>query len=166
MKTYWGSGGIAPRILNRFTPGIHLTGGWVGSRTGSDAVAKKKIPASAGTRAPVVQHEAQSLYCLGYPSPLKLYLNVLYWREYLTKYKENNFSVHAVLSVTWLNFQQKFVSGSKLISEPVRHAKWGRRLWSKHFHLKDGTAVPLNQNTFQTRQEKALSPHSWTISMV
>jgi hypothetical protein len=50
MKTYWGSGGIAPRILDlgldggewsvsrpgRFTPrerapGIHWIGGWVGS---------------------------------------------------------------------------------------------------------------------------------------
>jgi len=58
-----GSGVIAPRILNlgvwwrwlvSFTPrplyhgqrgpGTHLIGGWVGPRSGPDAVAKRKIP--------------------------------------------------------------------------------------------------------------------------
>jgi hypothetical protein len=61
MKAYWRSGGIAPRILeldtnrgecsashpSRFTlreraPGTHWIGGWVGPRTGLDAVVKGK----------------------------------------------------------------------------------------------------------------------------
>jgi len=63
LKMYWRNGGIAPRILRwvldggecsasrtgRFIPGekihgIHWLGGWVGPRTGLDAVAKKNIP--------------------------------------------------------------------------------------------------------------------------
>jgi hypothetical protein len=62
MKTYWRSGGIAPRILElgtrgewstsrpgRFTPrdrapGTNWIGGWVGPRAGLDAVAKIKVP--------------------------------------------------------------------------------------------------------------------------
>jgi len=62
MKTYWGSVGVAPRILHlgtrwewsashpgRFTPGLrspdnHWTGGWVAPRAGLDTVvAKRKI---------------------------------------------------------------------------------------------------------------------------
>jgi hypothetical protein len=61
MKAYWGSGGIAPRILNlgarwrwvasfthwRFTPretasGTHRIGNWVGPRAGIDTVVKRK----------------------------------------------------------------------------------------------------------------------------
>jgi hypothetical protein len=68
MKMYWVNGGITPRILNlgirwwwvvSFTsrplyprgeaPGAHCLGGWVGRRSGLDAVAKKKsIIAPAG----------------------------------------------------------------------------------------------------------------------
>jgi hypothetical protein len=67
MKTYWGSGGIAARILtsaldggellasrsDRFTPrerapGAHWIGGWVGPRAVLDAVAKRKFPAPPG----------------------------------------------------------------------------------------------------------------------
>jgi hypothetical protein len=64
MKAYWGSGGIAPRILDlgtldggewlasrpgRFTPreisaGTYWRGGWVGPRAGLDTVMKRKIP--------------------------------------------------------------------------------------------------------------------------
>jgi hypothetical protein len=62
MKTYWGIGGIAPRIIwplaldewpvsrpGRFTsretaPGTHWIGGWVGPRAGLDTVPKRKIP--------------------------------------------------------------------------------------------------------------------------
>jgi hypothetical protein len=63
MKAYWGSGGIAPRILTSaidggdssapcpgsFTPrekapGTHWIGGWVGPRGVLDAVVKRKIP--------------------------------------------------------------------------------------------------------------------------
>jgi hypothetical protein len=62
MKTYWGSGGIAPRILNlgnrcrwvvSFTPrqlyprvrapGIPSVRGWVGPRFGHESVAKRTI---------------------------------------------------------------------------------------------------------------------------
>jgi hypothetical protein len=61
MKTYWGSGGIAPRILisvlvegdwSALLPaasllweralGTHWIGGWVGPRVDLDAVAKRK----------------------------------------------------------------------------------------------------------------------------
>jgi hypothetical protein len=63
MKTYWGSRGIAPRILvlaldggersalrsGRFTPkekapGTYWIGGWVGPRTVLDTAVKRKIP--------------------------------------------------------------------------------------------------------------------------
>jgi hypothetical protein len=62
MKTYWGSGSIAPPFLTsaldggewlasclcRFTPGegacgTHWIGGWVGPRVGLDTVEKRKI---------------------------------------------------------------------------------------------------------------------------
>jgi hypothetical protein len=77
MKTYWGSGGIAPRILDlgtrwrsvsvsrpsRFTPGerasdTHSTEAWVGSRAGLDTVVKEKVPSCTGTRIP--DHGARS----------------------------------------------------------------------------------------------------------
>jgi hypothetical protein len=67
MKTYWGSGGIAPRILDlgnrwrlvvNFTPrslyprkithGTHWIGGWVDPRTVLDTAVKKKFPAPPG----------------------------------------------------------------------------------------------------------------------
>jgi hypothetical protein len=59
MKVYWGSGGIAPRILDRGewsasrpgrfsprarAPDAHWVRGWVGPRVGLDAVAKTEIP--------------------------------------------------------------------------------------------------------------------------
>jgi hypothetical protein len=63
IKTYWGSAGIAPRILDhglegvewsasrpsRFTPrerapGTRWRGGWVSPRAVLDAVVKRKIP--------------------------------------------------------------------------------------------------------------------------
>jgi len=69
-KTYWGRGGIAPRILNlcvnwrwvvsftpgRFTPGTSHVGGWVGARAGLYAEEKRKIPliATAGNWTPVI----------------------------------------------------------------------------------------------------------------
>jgi len=63
MKTYWGSGGIASRILwprhymevngqfhapaalppGKVPPGTHWIGGWVGPRTGLDMVLKRKV---------------------------------------------------------------------------------------------------------------------------
>jgi hypothetical protein len=77
MKTYWGSGGIAPRILDsaldggewsasrpgRFTPmgrapGTHWIGGWVGPRAGLDAVVKRKIPSPCQDSNP--DHPARS----------------------------------------------------------------------------------------------------------
>jgi hypothetical protein len=63
MKAYWGSRGTAPSILTsvlggekwsvsrpgRFNPreiapGTHWIGDWVGSRAGTDAVVRRKIP--------------------------------------------------------------------------------------------------------------------------
>jgi len=63
MKTYWGSGSIAPCTLHLLTRqrgvvsftsrrlylgvrtlGTHWRGGWVGPRDGIDAVVKGKIP--------------------------------------------------------------------------------------------------------------------------
>jgi hypothetical protein len=69
MMTYWGSGGISPRILNpaldggmwsaslpsRYTHGTHWIGGWVGPRAGLDATEKRKIPAPADNGTPAVQ---------------------------------------------------------------------------------------------------------------
>jgi hypothetical protein len=77
MKTYWGSGGIAPGILDlgtirrsvsrpdRFTsraPGTHWIGEWVGPRAVLDAVVKRKIPSprrESNPRTPIVQSIAQ-----------------------------------------------------------------------------------------------------------
>jgi hypothetical protein len=81
MKTYWGSGGIAPRILDLGTrwrwwsasrpgrfiprkraPGTHWIGGWVGPRTVLDVVVKRKIPSphrESNPRTPIVQPVAQ-----------------------------------------------------------------------------------------------------------
>jgi hypothetical protein len=78
MEAYWGSGGIAPRILltsaldrgewsasrpDRFIPrervaGTHWIGGWVGPRAIMDAVVKRKIPSprrESNPRTPIVQ---------------------------------------------------------------------------------------------------------------
>jgi hypothetical protein len=72
MKTYWGSGGIAPRILDlgtrwrcvvSFTPrerasSTHWIGGLVGSRAVLDAVVKRKIHSpsrKSNPRTPTVQ---------------------------------------------------------------------------------------------------------------
>jgi hypothetical protein len=57
MKAYWGSGGIAPRILDLdtrwrdrdITPGTYWIGGWVEARAGLDAVVKGKLPDPTGT---------------------------------------------------------------------------------------------------------------------
>jgi hypothetical protein len=78
MKTYWGSGGIAPRILDfgtrvvSFTPrplypkenapGTHWIGGWVGPRAILDTVVKRNIPSprrESNPRTPIVQPVAQ-----------------------------------------------------------------------------------------------------------
>jgi hypothetical protein len=81
MKAYWGSGGIAPRILDlgtrwrrvvRFTPlplyprgrapGTHWIGGWVGPRAVLEAVVKRKIPSfrrESNPRTWIVQPVAQ-----------------------------------------------------------------------------------------------------------
>jgi hypothetical protein len=81
MKTYWGSESIAPRILDldtrwrsvvSFTPrplypqgkatGTHWIGGWMGPRTGLDAVANRKIPSphrESNPRTQIVQPVAQ-----------------------------------------------------------------------------------------------------------
>jgi hypothetical protein len=81
MKTYWESGGIAPRILDleldvgewsatrlgRFTPrertpGTHRIGGWVGPRAVPDSVVKRKIPSplrESNPSTPTVQLVAQ-----------------------------------------------------------------------------------------------------------
>jgi hypothetical protein len=82
-----GCGGIAPRIRKlgirwkwvlpsrpgRFTPErgapiTHWRGGWVDLRFDLDVVAeRKKAPAPAGNRIPLVQAVACSLHCLSYP---------------------------------------------------------------------------------------------------
>jgi hypothetical protein len=81
MKTYWGSGGIAPHILDlgirwrwvvSFTPrplypkerapGAHWIGGWVGPRAVLNAVVKRKIPSprrESNPTTPIVQSVAQ-----------------------------------------------------------------------------------------------------------
>jgi hypothetical protein len=80
MKTYWGSRGIAPRILDLGTrwrwsasrpgcfiprkraPGTHWIGGWVGPRDVQDTVVKRKIPSphrESNSRTPIVQPVAQ-----------------------------------------------------------------------------------------------------------
>jgi hypothetical protein len=77
MKAYWGSGGIALRILNLGTddwlascifsftssekaPGTHWLGGWVGPRTDLDVVAKRKIPSPCrDSNPPIIQPIAQ-----------------------------------------------------------------------------------------------------------
>jgi hypothetical protein len=80
MKAYWGSVGIAPRILDlgtrwrsasrpgRFTPkertpGTHWIGGWVGPRAFLDTVVKRKIPSprrESNPRTSILQPVAQS----------------------------------------------------------------------------------------------------------
>jgi hypothetical protein len=65
----------------RFTPGkrapdAHWRGVWMGPRAGLEAVAKRKILASAGTRTPVVHSVAKS-YLLSYPGSTKSLSNVI-----------------------------------------------------------------------------------------
>jgi hypothetical protein len=97
MKAYCGSGGIAPRILDLGTrwrwvvsfmlrplypgeivPGTHWIGGWMVSRTGLDAVVKRKIPSfcrDSSPRTPIVQPVSQRyttelyLICLPWDQP-------------------------------------------------------------------------------------------------
>jgi hypothetical protein len=81
IKTYWGCGGIAPRILDLGTrwrwvvsfttrplyprersPGTHLIGSWVGPRAVRKAVVKRKIRSpsrKSNPRTPIVQSVAQ-----------------------------------------------------------------------------------------------------------
>jgi hypothetical protein len=81
MKAYWGSGGVAPRILDLGTrwrwvvsftpqplypqgksPGTHWIGGWVGPRAVLDAVVKRKIPSprrESNPRTPIIQSVSQ-----------------------------------------------------------------------------------------------------------
>jgi hypothetical protein len=83
MKTYWGSGCTAPRILNlgnrwrrvvscthlplyppptERAPGTHWIGGWMCPRAVLDAVVKRKIPnprRKSNPRTPIVQPVAQ-----------------------------------------------------------------------------------------------------------
>jgi hypothetical protein len=82
MKTYWGSGVKAPRILltsaleggewsasrpGQFIPrerarSTHWIGGWVGPRAVLDAVVKRKIPSprrESNSRTPIGQPVAQ-----------------------------------------------------------------------------------------------------------
>jgi hypothetical protein len=81
MNAYWGSTGIAPRILDlgirwrrvvSFTPwplyprerapSTHWIGGWVGPRAVPDAVVKRKIPSprrKSNPRTPIVQPVVQ-----------------------------------------------------------------------------------------------------------
>jgi hypothetical protein len=81
MKAYWGSGGIAPRILELDTrwrwvvsftprplyprkraPDTYWIGSWVGPRAGLDAVVKRKVPSpwtpDHPARSPVLYHWA------------------------------------------------------------------------------------------------------------
>jgi hypothetical protein len=82
----WGSGGIAPRFLwpshnmkwsasrpARFTPrerapSTHWVGGWVGLRSGLDAVVKRKFPAPVGTRTPDHPARSPALYHWAIPA--------------------------------------------------------------------------------------------------
>jgi hypothetical protein len=67
MKTNWGSGGIAPRILDlgtgwRWVVSFTHLGGWVGPRAVLDAVVKRKIPIprrESNPRTPIIQPVAQ-----------------------------------------------------------------------------------------------------------
>jgi hypothetical protein len=45
----------AALLVRKEPPGTHWRGGWVGPIAGLDAVAKRKIPAAARNRTPVVQ---------------------------------------------------------------------------------------------------------------
>jgi hypothetical protein len=83
MKTYWGSGGIVPRIFSsardggewsasrpgRFTtreraPSTHCTGGWVGPRAVLDTVVKRKILSPAGNR--TLEHRSPNIPYIKY----------------------------------------------------------------------------------------------------
>jgi hypothetical protein len=65
MKAYWGSGGIAPRIIHggewsalrpgpfaprERAPGNRWIGGWVGPIAGLDAVVKRKFLSQSGAQ--------------------------------------------------------------------------------------------------------------------
>jgi hypothetical protein len=99
MRTYWGSGSIAPRILNlgtrwrwvvslthrplypeERTPGTHWVGGWVGPRTGQDAVVKKIILSPRQELNPGRRARSQALYRLRYPT-LQLF-NIAHTKKY------------------------------------------------------------------------------------
>jgi hypothetical protein len=87
MKTYWGSEGITPQILNLGTiwrwmvsfiprplysgersPGTHWIRGCVGPRAGLDAEEKRKIPSPRRESNSHLPARSQSLYRLSYPN--------------------------------------------------------------------------------------------------
>jgi len=77
IKTYWGRGSIATRILDygttsRWVVSPHWRGDWEGPNTGVNALAKRKIPSLplSGTEPLPLQPVAQSLHWLNCHSSL------------------------------------------------------------------------------------------------
>jgi hypothetical protein len=97
MKTYWGSGGIAPRILDLGTrwrwvvsftsreraPVTHWIGGWLDPRAVLDTVVNGELPSprrESNTRSPIVHLVAQS-YTDWAVTALKMWPNVwIFWK--------------------------------------------------------------------------------------
>jgi hypothetical protein len=100
MKVYWGSAGIAPRILdlgNRWrwvvsftlrplypqerTPGTSWIGGWVGPGAGLYAVVKRKIPSPCRDSKPPPPHSpvrSSVLYRWATPAPIERDADIIF----------------------------------------------------------------------------------------
>jgi hypothetical protein len=95
MKAYWGSGGIAARILDlgtrwrwvvsftprplypqRKNPSTHWIGGWEGPRGGLDAVVKRKIPGPYRDSKPNHPVRSSASYNWAIPAPPDFELNL------------------------------------------------------------------------------------------
>jgi hypothetical protein len=124
MKAYWGSGSIAPCILDLGTklrwvvsitsrphyprervPGTHWIGGWVVPRAVLEAVVKRKFPRprrKSNPRTPIVQLVAQRYTDWAIPAPI--YMQVL--KKHATVWYARHYGMSSGEIKNWQNWVQ------------------------------------------------------------